>query len=189
MKRYLPFVLLLFLAFQPSAFAFSGGGGGYEHPYPEDVMVGDILVGHSPDSDWLIPGYWTHTSLVAYEEDGEWYVVEAWFSGVRVISLREYIGRYDDIAILRVSASGEVKANAVQFALAQLGKPYDFALWTKQVYGSSYYCSELVWAAYIAAGGPDVDAHPRFSWRYLWGVAPQEIYDDGDTVQIYRHSS
>lgn len=189
MKKSFILVLFVFLALQSSAFAFSGGGERYEHPYPADVQVGDVLVGHSPDSDWLIPGYWTHSSLVAYEEGGEWYVVEGWFSGVRVITLREYLTRYDDVALLRVSAPEGTRTDAVEFALAQMGKPYDFALWTKQVYGGSYYCSELVWASYIAAGGPDVDSHPRFSWKYLWGVAPQEIYDDGDTTQIYRHSS
>ncbi|ASA76820.1 YiiX/YebB-like N1pC/P60 family cysteine hydrolase [Thermococcus sp. 5-4] len=191
MRKYALFVLLplVFLAFQSPALALSGGGGSYEHPYPTDVMVGDVVVGHSPSSDWLIPGHWTHSAMVAYEENGEWYVVEAWFSGVRIITLREYMARYDEVALLRVSTSGEVKANAVAFAIAQLGKPYDFAVWTKQVYGDRYYCSELVWAAYIAAGGPDIDAHPHFSWSYLWGVAPQEIYDDGDTHVVYQHSA
>ncbi|WP_157727053.1 YiiX/YebB-like N1pC/P60 family cysteine hydrolase [Thermococcus siculi] len=186
--RFWIVVFLVIAAVSTPASAL-GGGGTYTHPIPEDVQVGDVLVGHSQDSDWLIPGYWTHSALVAYRENGEWYVVEAWFSGVRVITLREYLERYDSVALLRVSAPEDTRAGAVGFALAQVGKPYDFAMWTKQVYGRSYYCSELVWAAYMVAGGPDIDAHPGFSWKYLWGVAPQEIYDDSDTAVVYQHSA
>ncbi|MDK2854452.1 MAG: hypothetical protein PWQ92_1346 [Thermococcaceae archaeon] len=186
MKVQVLFVLFVFVTMSGSALAF-GGNGSYEHPMPTDIEVGDILIGHSSDSDPLIPGYWTHNSMVAYVKDGEWFVVEAWFTGVRITKLSDYMARYDDVAILRVSASKAQKKRAVRFALAQLGKPYDFALWTKQVYGPSYYCSELVWAAYKVVG-IDIDAHPGFSLEYFWGVAQQEIYDDSDTVEIYRNS-
>ena len=188
MKKRILFVLFVFSVLSSQVLALGSGEENYEHPYPQDVMVGDILVGHSPSSDWLIPGYWTHSSMVAYYDDGEWMVVEAWFSGVRVIRLSEYMERYDDVALLRVRTTNSVRNKAVNFALSQLGKPYDYRLWTKQAYGRSYYCSELVWAAYLIAG-VDVDRHPGFSWKYLWGVAPQEIYDDGDTYVIYQDHS
>jgi len=188
MKKAVLFVVSVILALSTPVLALSGGEENYEHPYPSDVIVGDILIGHSPTSDWLIPGYWTHASMVAYYDDkvGEWMVVEAWFTGVRVIKLSEYLQRYDEVALLRVRTTDSVRKRAVIFALAQIGKPYDYRLWTKQVYGWSYYCSELVWAAYFTAG-VDIDKYPRFSEKYLWGVAPQEIYDDGDTYVIYQH--
>jgi uncharacterized protein YycO len=178
----------------PAAAAF-GGGGSYSHPYPTDVRPGDIVIGHGKKTDWIIPGYWTHTGMVAYYDPsvGDWIVVESmgWpeGSGVRLVTLSEFLSRYDTVAILRVDTSDSIREAAVSFALSRLNYPYDYEWWTKQVYGDSYYCSELVWASYKAVGGPDIDANPGFSWRYLWGVAPQEIYDDSDTYVVYYDSA
>jgi uncharacterized protein YycO len=54
----------------------------------------------------------------------------------------------------------------------------------KEVYGNSYYCSELIWAAYLVARGPDIDQHIGYYWKYGFNVTPQEIADDGDTCQV-----
>ncbi len=168
-----------------------GGGSGYYHPYPYWVKPGDIVIGHSSSTDPFIPGYWTHTGIIAYYSYyyGDWIVVEAKAEGVVLTPLSEFLERYDTVAVLRVSTSDNVRYDAVLFALEQVGKPYDFFWLSKQVYGDSYYCSELVWAAYKAAGGPDIDKNPGWSWTYAYGVAPQEIYDDGDTYVIYYHSA
>ena len=124
--------------------------------------------------DFYIPGYWTHTGLVAYSDEslGEWMIIEVWDdpSSVRIVTMSDLLKRYDDLAILRVKTTDEVRQRAIAFAMQQLGKPYDWLCFTKEVYGDSYYCSELVWASYIAAGGPDVDANPGFTWKYLWGL-------------------
>lgn len=121
---------------------------------------------------------------------GDWIVIESNPGpGVALSTLSNFMGRHKDVAILRVATTDSIRMAAVDFALQQLGKPYDFALWDKQVYGSSYYCSELVWAAYKVAGGPDIDAHPGWHWKYQNAVAPQEVYDDGDTYVIYRHTA
>ena len=175
-----------------AAFSSSGGGGGYTHPYPVGLVPGDLVIGHSPVTDPLIPGYWTHVGIVAYYDPGlgDWVVVEAMPGiGVHLVTLTEFLQRYDTVAVLRVNTSQEVRDAAVAFALQQLGKPYDYAWFTKEVYGDSYYCSELAWAAYKAAGGPDIDANPGWTLKYLDGVAPQEIYDDQDTYVIYYHSA
>ncbi|WP_297127587.1 YiiX/YebB-like N1pC/P60 family cysteine hydrolase [Thermococcus sp.] len=168
-----------------------GGTTEYNHPYPTDVIPGDIIIGHNPVSDLYIPGYWTHTGLVAYYDDslGEWMIIEAWDdpSAVRIVTMSDFLKRYDEVAILRVKTTDDVRQKAIAFAMQQLGKPYDWLWFFKEVYGDSYYCSELVWASYIAAGGPDVDANPGFTWTYFWGVAPQEIYDDDDTYVVYQH--
>jgi len=185
-------ILVLAMLANPVAAIGSKGGSNYWHPYPSGIIPGDIVMGHNPISDLLIPGYWTHTGIVAYYDPSarDWVIIEAWDdpSEVRLVHLSDFLKRYDTVAVLRVETTGEVRQAAVNFAYRQLGKPYDWALWTKEVYGDSYYCSELVWASYKAAGGPDIDANPGFSWEYLWGVAPQEIYDDDDTYVIYYHS-
>ena len=194
MKRFMA-ILAIFVVFsiglQPAG-AF-GSSGGYYHPYPTGLKPGDIVIGHNPISDLFIPGYWTHTGMiVGYDSSaGEYIVIEAWDdpSEVRLVYLSDFLQRYDTVAVLRVATSDYVRMNAVYFALQQLGKPYDWAWYTKHVYGDKYYCSELVWASYKAVGGPDIDAHPGFSWKYLYGVAPQEVYDDGDTYVIYYDSA
>jgi len=165
-------------------------GGTYWHPTPTGLKPGDIVIGHG-SLDWLIPGYWTHTGMiVGYSSSiGDWIVVESDKSGVHLSTLTEFLSRYDTVAILRVQTTDSIRLAAVNFALDQLGKPYDYWWPSKQVYGSSYYCSELVWASYKAVGGPDIDANPGWSWTYAYGVAPQEVYDDGDTYVIYYHSS
>jgi len=192
-----PLSIVLLMLVLPSisvqaASSSSGSGGPYVHPYPSDVRVGDIVIGHGTDTvSQAIPGYWSHVGIVVYYDSkvGDWIVVEATPErGVSTTTLREFMSRYNDFAVLRVATTDSVRQAAAKFALSQLGKPYDFALWTKQVYGDSYYCSELVWAAYKAANGPDIDANPGFSLKYLWGVAPQEIFDDGDTYVVYRHT-
>ena len=184
-------MLVIFTMVGSPVSASSLGSSSYYHPYPTGVIPGDIVIGHNPISGLIIPGYWTHTGMIAYYDYsvGEWIVVEATFDGVVLHTLSEFLARYDTVAVLRVNTNDYVRQNAVQFALAQLGKPYDYAWYTKQVYGGSYYCSELVWASYIAAGGPDIDANPGWSWTYAYGVAPQEIYDDDDTYVIYYHST
>ncbi|NJE11239.1 YiiX/YebB-like N1pC/P60 family cysteine hydrolase [Thermococcus sp. MAR1] len=193
MKKVATILGLLFLAamLNPVAASSSKGEANYWHPYPWNLVPGDIVIGHNPSSDKYIPGYWTHTGIIAYYDSyyGEWVVIEAWESGIRMVLLSDFLKRYDTVAVLRVATSDYVRQNAVYFAYQQLGKPYDWGWWTKQVYGDSYYCSELVWAAYMAAGGPDIDANPGWTWTYLNGVAPQEVYDDGDTYVIYYHSA
>lgn len=161
----------------------------YWHPYPQDIKPGDVIIGHHPVSDYIIPGYWTHAAIIAYYDanTGDWVLVEATFDGVKLSTVSDFLSRYDAVSIVRVRTTDYVRQYAVYFALNQLGKKYDWGWWTKQVYDDKYYCSELVWAAYKAAGGPDIDQHPGFYWKYLWGVAPQEIYDDDDVFLVYEH--
>ncbi len=186
---------LMALALNPVSATGSKGGNSYSHPYPYGIEPGDVIIGHNPISDLIIPGYWTHTGLIAYYDydANDWVVVEAWDnpSAVRLVYLSDFLKRYDAVAILRVDTTDAIREAAVSFALQQLGKPYDWKWWTKEVYGDSYYCSELVWASYMAASGGsvDLDAHPGFTWKYLKGVAPQEIYDDDDTYVIYYDSA
>ncbi|MBP1913020.1 YiiX/YebB-like N1pC/P60 family cysteine hydrolase [Thermococcus stetteri] len=198
MRKVVGLVIAIFVmavAFHPVSASGSKGESAYYHPYPYGIKPGDIVIGHNPISDLIIPGYWTHTGMIAYYDynAGDWVVVEAWDdpSAVRLVYLSDFLKRYDTVAVLRVNTNDYIRQAAVNFALQQLGKPYDWGWYTKQVYGDSYYCSELVWASYMAASGGtvDLDANPGFTWRYLYGVAPQEIYDDDDTYVIYYDSA
>lgn len=163
---------------------------GYSHPYPSNISTGDLVFGYTP---WLsiIPGYWTHVGIIGWYNSSihDWIVIEATPEyGVKITPLKEFLQRYPTVAAERVYTSNNIRLGAVQFAVKQLGKPYDWHLWTKHVYGSDYYCSELVWASYLVAGDIDLDEHPGWSWTYADGVAPQEIFDDGYTYLIYSSS-
>jgi uncharacterized protein YycO len=184
---FLVFLVISLSTLPVNTYAKSSGGG-YSHPQPQGLKPGDIILGYNPNS-WWIPGYWSHAGMIIgwSGEYNDWLVIEALADGVQVNTLTDFMSRYPDIVILRVNTTDQIRIQAVFFALQQLGKGYDYFWWTKHVYGSRYYCSELVWASYKAVGGPDIDANPGFSWKYLWGVAPQEIYDDPDTYVIYRH--
>ena len=191
-KLLLISVFLVGFLFVP-AFATSSssdGSNNYQHPYPTNVIPGDIAIGHTTDStiDAIIPGYWTHTGIIGWWDSSinDWIVIEE-YNPVKLTPLREFMKRYDTVGILRVNTNNNVRENAVWFAYQQLGKPYNYEWYTKHVYGDKYYCSELVWAAY-KANGVDIDANPGWSWTYLDGVAPQEIWDDGDTYAVYYDS-
>lgn len=140
------------------------------------VVMGGLL-------DVFVPGHFTHVAM--YIGNGQ--MIEAWKDGVRVISVTEVL-KANDAAIVRVRTTDSIRQAAVNWALTKVGYPYDYIWLTyvggKQVYGNSYYCSELVWAAYLAVGGPDVDQNPGWSWTYGNNVAPQEIVDDGDTYIV-----
>lgn len=84
----------------------------------------------------------------------------------------------------------EIKNNAIEFAKSQqdpIEKPYDWA-WLKKSYdinSPSWYCSELVWAAYYNQGinlEHYGDADGKIS-----PVSPAEIYLDDDTYIVSGH--
>ena len=165
----------------------------YQHNYPADVQPGDLVYGHSPDLfGALIPGYWVHVAIVAWynETINDWMVIEAKIGkGVIITPLREFLSRYDVVALQRVNTTPEIKQKAIQFAYQQLGKPYNYDYFTKPlVYDYKYYCSQLVWASYMAASNFTVNLDENdggWSWKYFFAVAPQEVYDDPLTYTIY----
>lgn len=144
------------------------------------ISVKEVIVGAAIGEIWL--GY-SHTAIYI----GNSQIVEAWKQGCRTAPV-SMVHKASEAQIDRVSTSDSIKTSAVNFMLQQTGKPYDYIWLTyiggKQVYGSSYYCSELAWTGYKAVGGPDIDQHTVFYWRYGNSVAPQEIVDDSDTYYI-----
>ncbi len=169
----------------------------YQHPYPTDVRPGDLVYGHSPDLfNAIIPGYWIHVAIVAWynESIDDWMVIEAKIGkGIIITPLSEFLSRYDVVALQRVKVSDEIRLRAVQFAYQQLGKPYNYDYFSKpKVYDDRYYCSQLVWAAYLVASNFQVNLDENdggWSWKYFYAVAPQEVYDDPMTYTIYYHKA
>jgi uncharacterized protein YycO len=124
----------------------------------------------------------------------DWMVIEAKIGkGIIVSPLREFLSRYDVVALQRVETTDDVRQGAVDFARAQLGKPYNYDYFSKpKVYSEKYYCSQLVWAAYLVASNYRINLDENdgaFSWKYFYSVAPQEVYDDPMTHTIYYHSA
>ncbi len=173
------FVLITLVSIQGTAFASSLGGNTYNEHYDFSMLEpGDIIFGYSPSVAWIIPGHWTHVMIfVGWDSNGTGWFIEAYADGVHLRPLSVIDHRYPEIAIGRVMTTEKVKEEALAFMLSKLGDPYDYAWWHKEIDNGRYYCSELAWAGYYVAG-IDIDEHPGFSWKYLWGVAPQEIYDD-----------
>lgn len=137
----------------------------------------------------LFPGYWHHTAIAETAGSGGT-MIEAWDSGVRRLYTSSTLTA-DEACILRVNTSSTVKTNAKNFAVSQIGKPYDYGwlllvgVGTKDVNSSKWYCSELAWAAYKRQG-IDIDKNPGWTVTYWNNVAPGEIYDDGDTYTVAR---
>ncbi|MEM3562926.1 MAG: YiiX/YebB-like N1pC/P60 family cysteine hydrolase [Candidatus Jordarchaeaceae archaeon] len=177
----------------------TGGGGGVSAAGGGNnldlskLQVGDIIVTAGGEIygsrllggivHTLIPGKWKHSAI--YIGNGK--IVEATEYGVIVSPVTKML-EWDEAAIYRVRTTDTVRQKAAQWALTKVGLPYDYIWLTyfggKQVEGDAYYCSELCWAAYKAAGGPDIDKNPGFHILYGFNVAPIEIAEDGDTFQV-----
>lgn len=83
-----------------------------------------------------------------------------------------------------------IKQNAIDFAKSQfepVAKPYDWQWYKKDSSpdASSWYCSELVWAAYFNQGIDLEYSHDPLG--VVSPVAPVEIYLDDDIYKISEH--
>ena len=168
--------------------ALAGGFGSYGGDGNDldlsPLEIGDIILTKEAIaySENIIPGAWDHAAIYI----GNNLQVEAWGGGVRIMPV-EIALTASGAAIYRVDASDSVKQRAVDFCLTQLGKQFDIflAFWpgSKNKNSNLWYCSELVWAAYIHQG-IDLDHRPGYSWTYWFNVAPTELAKDSDTYLI-----
>jgi parallel beta-helix repeat protein len=148
-----------------------------------DIQSGDIL--YDRDSTINLGDFLEVGHVGIYVGNGE--VVEAQSEGVQRNSIEtwDYPNR-DNVWLLRVNCSAEVKNAAVLFAEAQVGKSYDWR-WVQKNNdpdSDSWYCSELVWAAYYNQG-VNIEDHPD-PWDKC-AVTPYEIFMDDDTFIIGSH--
>ncbi len=139
------------------------------------LLPGDILLGRCADSpvpSWNPDGNWTHAAMYV----GYGLVVEAANPAEKVLMRQMEDWQYPHmtwVSYLRIgNADEDVKRLAVTFALDQVGKPYDLNWLSKQVDGQSWYCSEIVWAAYLFASDGAIDLA---SGSNLWGVSPDDL--------------
>ncbi len=146
-----------------------------------NLKAGDIV--YEPKGGHGITG---HTAIVegTFTYNGIRYI--------RVIEANDYglvrsvldDDRVDDKGskILRVSASSNVIDSAVAFCVDQLGKDYsiDFAH-DCSCDEEDWYCSELVWAAYILEG---FDVETNSWWLNELGVTPRDIWRCSDLEEI-----
>ena len=126
--------------------------------------VGDILFQQSTSGQCeairLATGSpWTHCGVLVKQE-GEWFVCEA-VQPVVMTPVDEFIrrGKSRPVAIRRMAAglSDDQARIITDYALAHVGFNYDLGFrWSDE----EYYCSELVWKAYAAAGIELTSARP-----------------------------
>jgi len=152
-------------------------GGGPVIPVPawrQNIFPGDIL--YDPTFLGRIAG---HVGIYIGHDT----VVEAGKSeGVHETNITTWDER-DEAVLLGVSAPYGAMQEAITFALDQKGKPYDTD-WTQKnpdPNSPSWYCSELVWAAYFGQG-TNLEYTPD---PYV--VSPKELHDSTLTYFKGRH--
>lgn len=168
-----------------------GEGSGGERPAGSwdrlTLEPGDILLGRRGMS--VVPTMnpvkgWTHAAL--YAGNGE--VIEAVRPGVGVVvkSLDSWkFPKMTWVSHVRViTAEEETRRKAAEFARGQVGQPYDMRLLSKQVDGDSWYCSELIWAAYMHASEGRIDLAADLD---IFGVSPDDIFLHQNTAEVGGH--
>lgn len=181
------------------------------NPLPENyVHPGDILYHPAVYSDLanqeiamppegiIVATITGHVGIV----DCQFRVVEAEDEGIiNSYYVSDFVERYSNsivpkVYVLRVITSVPVRALAVYFAHAQIGKPYSYDYFSKEIFDDAYYCSELVWAAYQYASGAYVDDNGTVYCGYInldagdgssctdLPVTPNEIYRSDWTYTV-----
>jgi uncharacterized protein YycO len=179
-----------------------GGGGDSQADVPSYLEVGDLLFVEA--RPWVrvvfgvdVPG-WDHVAMYV---GGGLFIEAGDYPGTHVVTYAP-LGFYclwaSEIAYGRVVTADESqRLGAVAFAECQLYQPYQdpYVCWWANAnpndpddpYSNEFYCSELVWAAYVHEG-INIDATPDPPSPEEGGdgvhlyVSPQDIADDDDVV-------
>lgn len=145
---------------------------------------GDLLLCRTERS--LVPGFWTHVGI--YDE---WsgMVLEARLQGVALYSLTDWIyPTATCVQALRVETDQNTRDAAVNFSWGEVGRQYDLlSIGLDEKHSTNWahlgwYCSELVWAAYLNASDGAIDLDPD-----LFLVSPDEIGQSGFTSVVGEH--
>ncbi|NPV59230.1 MAG: hypothetical protein HPY75_06155 [Actinobacteria bacterium] len=149
---------------------------------PGDILLGRCRLSPVPSLDPFQS--WTHAAI--YVGDETIVVAGNPATGVVERSLESWM--YPEmtwVCYMRVKVPDEsVREKAVEFAREKLGQPYDINWLSKQADGESWYCSELIWAAYRHASDGGIDL---VTWPDFFGVSPDEIYSHEATYEIGGH--
>jgi len=148
---------------------------------PPYIRAGDIVFMEQNNYSLKYPG-WDHCGI--YVGNNEFIHASGYLQCVvkQNISLFE---QFDcEIVYGKVITSNETqRINAINFAEGQIGKPYNVRHLKHTNFNSTaWYCSELVWAAYLNQG-IDID---RNGWNFPHYVGPLEICWDDD-VEMYTY--
>ncbi|MEJ5187411.1 MAG: YiiX/YebB-like N1pC/P60 family cysteine hydrolase, partial [Candidatus Geothermincolales bacterium] len=140
-----------------------------------ELQPGDILLGRcelSPVPSLSPWNNWTHAAL--YCGRGEVVAASNPLDDVERGSLAGWVPpNMTWVVFLRVRTDEDTRKRAVQWALEKVGKQYSANWVSKGVDKESWYCSEFIWAAYMAAsnGSLDLEEGPD-----VLAVSPKEIY-------------
>jgi uncharacterized protein YycO len=153
------------------------------------LLPGDIILTRRANS--YVPGdSWLHAGIIISSDESGTFVMEALGSGVTRNSIKEFF--YPEltyVGVFRVNTDPITIQQAVSFANAQQGKPYDLLalisqglrISNKRLTSNSWYCSELVWAAYMNASNKTIDLDTP-----LWGnaVHPEELVMKSNLISL-----
>ncbi len=119
----------------------------------------------------LVPGEWTHSAMYI----GNNKIVHS-TNPVKISQISEWAYPHlSYVQVVRVRTTPEIKQKAIEFALQQADKKagFDWKWLTKDENGDTWYCSELIWAAYKKASNGEIDFDN--SKKNFNGIAPDEI--------------
>ena len=92
-------------------------------------------------------------------------------TGVHWTTLEALRDRWDEIGCGKVTNDPNKISIAINFAKSKIGDGFDNRYWQKDENGDTWYCAELVWAAYKKAGinmDPDSgDVSAQEIWDYI----------------------
>ena len=143
---------------------------------------GDLLLCRTPLS--FVPAdEWTHIGMYI----GNNWIIEAVEDGVVETRLSEWSSPHKTwVSAIRVDTDDVTREKAVDFASKQKDKKYDFwsilPPFSKQSEGDRWYCSELVWAAYLNASEGKIDLDDSTGL-----VSPDEIASSSYVKVIGEH--
>lgn len=145
---------------------------------PGDIIFVDLYTG------WSHGGYWDHLAIYVGSQPtmsgfSDPAVVEATFNrGIIRTRLARFLSR-DEPATMSVRRLKEMPfrqesvQKAIEYALAQVGKPFDFTAHATalphKINEERLHCTEVIWRAYKAAG-IDIDCNDGIA------VYPEDIY-------------
>jgi len=171
------------------------------------LIPGDLIFIRSR-RPWNIPFNWlgeiyTHVGMYVGKINGVHYMIESTVSppptskqkGVQLTAFARWAIPYETyVDSIRVQVpDADIRNRAVAWALSKIGKPYDLlsaVLGMKQLdasssrwFGDSYYCSELIWAAYYRASNGAVD----LSFGEPGRVSPDTICFSAGAILGWHH--
>lgn len=121
---------------------------------PGDVIFIDLYSG------WCHVGYWDHMALYVGKQPYAGVVEATYNGGICYTPLPSFLARDAParVAVRRLTdmpARREAIEKAIEFAMAQVGKQFDFtatATIPMKITEEKLHCAEVVWRAYRAAG-------------------------------------